>query len=131
MPLSIAFTQDGLGPIKSLPQHTPLAGATELNTPQKKHRIGLPLEGPLQSHLRNYLGSMGSLLAHLQKQAMHVLALGTQRQDSPPGHPGNAAPGVTKVLVGRKSCRQEKTTADPICREGIREAALFKNRLQV
>lgn len=60
---------------------------------------------------------------------MHMLLLCMQRQDLPPGDPGNAAPGFAKVLVRRKNLRQENR-ADPICREGSRKAVLFKSKPQ-
>lgn len=84
----------------------------------KKHRLALLLEGPLQFHLRNYLGSTGSLLAYLQKQVMQVLmlALSTQNQGFFPGNPDNAVSDFAKVLVRRNSHKQ-KTSTDPICRE--------------
>lgn len=120
------------GPSKSLPQHAPAAVVADANTPWKNHRLGLPLERPLQSYFRNYVGSAGSLLAYLQEQEVHihVLVFCMQRQDLPPGDPGNAAPGFAKVLVWRKTCRQ-KTSDNPIHSEGNKEAALFKNGPQV
>lgn len=43
----------------SLLLHTAVAAVTDTNTPWRNHRPGLPLEGSLESHLRNHWEVLG------------------------------------------------------------------------